>query len=103
MRNTLIVLADYASDAEYRTIKGKAADGGLDQHRQLLSAAKELYERRGFKVEIVECDLAGYTEFLKRNHALNSPQNVAMYVNVKHGGLQDRDWKEAQHQNIEIL
>ena len=97
------MLADYANDAEYRTIKGRAADGGLDQHRQLLSAAKQLYEKRGFRVEIVECDLAGYTAFLKRNKALNSPQNVAMYVNVKYGGLQDRDWPEAREQNIEIL
>ena len=101
----LIVLADFASEEEYRAIKGPhgTAAPTLKQHKILLAEAEKQMTALGNEVAIIICDLAGYTEFCKKQKAVNTPQTVAAYVIMKHGGVEDVIQPGLQHQNITIL
>ena len=101
----LIVLADFASEEEYRAIKGThgTAAPTLKQHKVLIAEAEKQMTAMGNKVAIIICDLAGYTEFCKKQKAVNTPQTVASYVIMKHRGVEDVIQPELQHQNITIL
>ena len=98
-----VVLADFENDADYKAIKQSQAFFSLEVHRLTLAATKRDLEKQGYNVIIETCDRAGYEHFLKISGALNTPQNVAAYVVMKHGGQQDIPRQELQHINAEIL
>ena len=97
-----IVLADFENFEDYKAIKMSQAFPTLEHHRAALAGAKRDLEKQGYNVIIETCDRAGYEHFLKISGALNTPQNVAAYVVMKHGNQQDIPRPELKHINAEI-
>lgn len=99
-----VVLADFADEHEYHAIKDPhgSAFPTLAMHRFALQEAVRNMADQGYEVAVEICDLAGYQEFCKLQNALNTPQTVAAYVVMKHGGKEKVFQEGLDHQNIEI-
>lgn len=99
-----IVLADFCNEQEYHAIKDPhgTAFATLTLHREALREAVRQMISQGHEVYIEFCDQAGYEEFCKLQKALNTPQTVAAYVLMKHGGKEKQKQPGLEHQNITI-
>lgn len=101
---TTVILADYASEAEYHAIKDPQGDAfpSLKMHREALSGAEKQLSQQGYTVLREICDFAGYREFCKRNGAPNTSQTVSAYVSLKHDGKEKEPHPELKHQYFTI-
>lgn len=99
-----VVLADFADEHEYHAIKDPqgTAFETLEMHRMIMQESISSLTAQGYSVEVEICDLAGYQEFCKLQNALNTPQTVAAYVIMKHGGKEKEFQEGLDHQNIEV-
>lgn len=102
--NAKVVLADFANEEEYHAIKAAHGTGFPDLriHRENLQYATFHLESQGYEVAVEICDLAGYTEFRALQNAMNTPQTVAAYVVMKHGGAEKKYQPGLDHQNITV-
>ena len=99
-----VVLADFANEAEYHAIKDPhgTAFETLEMHRMILQEAAASLTAQGNNVFVEICDQAGYEEFCKLQNAFNTPQTVAAYVVMKHGGAEKKHQPGLDHQNITV-
>ena len=104
MINAKVVLADFANDAEYHEIKDPHGTSFADlaTHRLALREAVRNMEEQGYEVAVEICDLAGYLAFCLLQNAANTPQTVAAYVVMKHGGAEKKYQPGLDHQNITV-
>lgn len=104
MMNAKVVLADFENDAEYHEIKDPhgTAFPTLAMHRVALQEAVRNMEEQGYEVAVEICDLAGYLAFCLLQNAANTPQTVAAYVVMKHGGAEKKYQQGLDHQNITV-
>lgn len=99
-----VVLADFADEHEYHAIKDPqgTAFETLKMHRMIMQESISSLTAQGYSVEVEICDLAGYQEFCKLQNALNTPQTVAAYVVMKHGGAEKKHQPGLDHQYITV-
>jgi hypothetical protein len=99
-----IVIAKYTEN-DYALIQKTLPDAfpTLDEHIEAITAAALQLTAQGYDVVFEPCDASGYFTFLRRNNARHCRQNVAAYVNAKHGGAEHKDYSELQHLNIKII
>lgn len=97
-----VVLADFANEEEYDAIKNTQGVGksSLRMHKKLIEEAVQQFRKQGYRVAIEICDFEGYKEFCITQKALNTPQTVAAYVEMKHRGVEKQFQPGLDHQNI---
>lgn len=99
-----VVLADFANEEEYDAIKNTQGVGksSLRIHKKLIEEAVRKFRKQGYGVVIEICDFEGYKEFCITQKALNTPQTVAAYVNMKYRGLEKQFIEGLDHQYITV-